>query len=97
MTTRDSAPDKQPDRQSGDRQRGEVTFRSVDAMLDEHLGADIGPEPFGRLQLEMLLPVYLELRHGHDQQAAHTRAITKQTEVLGALANEIKGPSAPAG
>jgi hypothetical protein len=50
----------------------------------------MGPELLGRLQLEMLQAVYLELRPGHDQQVAHTRAIRKQTEVLGELANEIK-------
>lgn len=38
----------------------------------------------------MIKAVYHELRHGHDQQAAHTQAMRRQTEVLGQLANEIK-------
>jgi hypothetical protein len=86
MTTRGASSDS---RSHSHRHEWEVCLVSVDEVVDGHAG-ELGPEMFGRLQLDMLKALYHELRHGHDQQAAHTRAITKQTEVLDGLAGELR-------
>lgn len=85
MTTRGADDDQSRTH----RQEGEVCLVSVDELVDEQAG-ELGPELLGRLQLDMLKALYHELRHGHDQQAAHTRAITKQSEVLDGLAGELR-------
>lgn len=74
VTTREA----RDSRSRNDREDAEALVVSVDGVLDEHFGSELGPELLGRLQVEMLQVLYLELRHGHDQQAAHTSAITRQ-------------------
>ncbi|QFZ20455.1 hypothetical protein [Saccharothrix syringae] len=71
------------------RQAGQVLAISVGEILETDDTAR-GAEPsLDRLKLDMLMAIYNELRHGHDQAAAQAAAVVEQTKALRELAGEV--------
>lgn len=77
------------DATSPHRQEGDILAISVEEILESN-DAEHGAEPsLDRLQLDMLMAIYHELRHGHDQAAAHAAAAVEQAEALRKLTGEV--------
>ena len=75
------------DPQTGERQRAEIDAASADEALqgfftkvDEGTSTEGGG--LAEAQVCLLRAIYRELRHGHDQVAAHTAALAAHTKAL---------------
>jgi hypothetical protein len=75
-------------RQGADRNAGDIHAASTAEILDEAVG-DPDPALVGRLQLDMLRAIYHELRHGHDQQALNTKAMSELADALDMLRHRL--------
>lgn len=80
----ETAPPTSPDRKKGDILATSITdaLQILDEKTDE-------PSTEARLQLDVLLAIYYELRHGHDQAAAESERLAAHTEALHQHADEM--------
>ncbi|WP_309114769.1 hypothetical protein [Saccharothrix sp.] len=71
------------------RHAGEVLAVSVKEILEGDDTAGEARPSQDRLMLDMLVAIYHELRHGHDQAAAQAAAVAEQTKAVRELAGEM--------